>query len=142
METIHENNDVIGAFIIFNHEESYLRCVEDYQLQKNQRTCHCCTCCHTNLSKLLFRGKNEIHVARAAEAGDIQFEHLPFKGKNGSRRAISKCYIFAILFFSFLLVFALHSYKRSVEKEVPDLSACTSRTLGYILAPKNYTGAL
>ena len=93
-----------------------------------------------NLSKLLFRGKNEIHVARAAEAGDIQFEYLPFKGKNKLRRAISKCYIFGILFFSFLFVYSLHSYKRSVEKEVPDLSACTSRTLGYILAPKNYTG--
>ena len=50
MKSIHEKNDVIGAFVVFNHEESYLRCVEDHQLQKNQRTCHCCTCCHINLS--------------------------------------------------------------------------------------------
>ena len=31
--------------------------------------------------QIAFQGKNEIHVARAAEAGDIQFEYLPFKGK-------------------------------------------------------------
>ena len=96
MKSIHEKNDVIGAFVVFNHEESYLRCVEDHQLQKSTNVPLLHMLPYKSF-QITFKGKHELQVKRAAEAGDIQFEYLPFHGKNGMRRTINKCYIFAIL---------------------------------------------
>lgn len=132
-----ENNDVIGAFVIFNHEESYLRCVEDYALQRNQRFCSCCTRCHIDLPQLRFRDKFNLKVRTAAEPGDIQYEFLSFAGKNGKRRCVGRAAIFVILFISFFGIWIVHSVKRAVDKEIPSFSICQSQRLAYALVGSN-----
>ena len=138
-KSIKESNQVIGAYVVFNHKESYTRCVEDYLLNKNQRFCDCCTWCHIDMSALLFRGYAHLNVRSAPEAGDIQFEFLSFKGKNKRRRCIGRCWIFSILLASFMLIWAVHSIKRAIDKDIPDLSMCRSHHLATAIVGENYT---
>jgi len=139
LKGIKEDERTIGAFVVFDHEESFLRCVEDYRLQENQRHCSCCTRCHRDVSHLLFRGKHRIHVERAADAADVQFEYLSSQGHLRKRRLISRCTILGIILLSFVFVWGLQLLKRSIDKQSPDTSICSDPGLGKAVFGKNHT---
>jgi hypothetical protein len=136
-KSMEEKDDVVSAFVIFNHEESYLRCMEDYALQRNQRFCACCTKCHIALPQLRFRDRHNLSVRTAPEPGDVQFEYLSFAGKNWKRRCFGRVTVFLILLFSFLAIWIVHSVKRSIDKEIPSFSVCQSNRLTYALVGDN-----
>ncbi len=140
LNRITEDSSTVGAFIVFNHEESYLRCVEDYRLQEIQRKCLCCKRCHRDVSHLRFRnGKYVIKLETAPDADDVQHEYLSSQGHTRKHRIISRCIIFFILLSSFIIIWGCMSYKRAIDAELPNLDICAKPGLGQAVFGYNHT---
>ena len=61
----------MGAFVVFNHEESVKRCLADYS-KKNFLT----RCCFGQHKALRFRGKHTLRVTPADKPGNIIWENI------------------------------------------------------------------
>ena len=73
------NTDVLGAFVVFNNEESLLRCLNDYQSSTRWystagRMLGCFQCCQP--PPLLFNHTVPLKVRRAPEPSDVIWENL------------------------------------------------------------------
>ena len=141
LKMVKEDNRVIGAFVVFDHEESYLRAIEDYRMQDNQTSFRLCSCCHKSTKHLLFRNKHRLKVRQAPEASDIQFEFLSSVGHTQKRRCISRGIIGLMIMASFVVVYGLMSAKRALDAHVPSTDVCTSPGLRQALFGGNHTPA-
>ena len=64
--------NVVKAFVTFNHEESFNRCVADYD--ESWRRATCCPCCPGH-KELRLRYKHVVRVKPAPEPSDILYEN-------------------------------------------------------------------
>ena len=99
---------VIKAFVTFNHEESYQRCVNDYD--EAWRRARCCPCCPGHRS-LRFRYTNILKVTPAPEPSDILHENqgeYVHQCAHRWRYWSSLLVVVAVLFMSLGLIFTIH----------------------------------
>jgi chemotaxis protein histidine kinase CheA len=102
---------VIRAFVTFNHEESYQRCVVDYD--EAWRRHRCCPCCPGHPG-LRLRYKHVMKVAAAPEPSDILYENqgeYVHKCAHRWRFWSSLCVIGLVLVVSLLLIVATYVVK-------------------------------
>eukprot|EP00953_Heterococcus_sp_UTEX-ZZ885_P013601 7769-Heterococcus_DN1.PRE.5 len=75
-DTVNDNSwKCHGAFIIFNHEESYRRCLNDYSTFKGL----------VQPAALRFKGTHILDVRYAQEPGNILWENLEISPKQRSQ---------------------------------------------------------
>lgn len=119
----------LGAYVVFNEEESYLRCLEDYHSSTN--------CCGRmwQPSPLKFRiGSLEsgfksypLNVSQAPEPANLAWENLDFSDNaRAARRCASACVVFLLLAVSFAIVFVAGTQKAEAARKIPGLGSCAT----------------
>ena len=105
--------DVHGAFVIFNHEESCIRCLADYKYSK-----------YTFIRKyfqpppLRFRGRFTIKVERADNPTNIQWVNIDTnKGTVRKRKCITAIITFILLVIALIFSQLCHTYGKSTNNK-------------------------
>ena len=108
-----------AAFVIFNHEESLLRCLEDYSRYRRFSATTVPTC-------LKFRGKHVLRVRRADEPTDVFWENIE---TSDGERCARKCFVWTLSIILVLLgaagVLAATGANTSFKDSLPDMGQCT-----------------
>ena len=112
-------DDVVCAFVTFNHRESVRRCLEDYRASN-----------HVNMSfqpkRLQFLGEHPLHVRLAPDPSDIVWENLERKPWERQRGACwTGVLTVGLLLFSFLSVLLAFRTGNGLRREVSNPALCT-----------------
>ena len=103
---------VVGAFITFNHEMSYLRALDDYSVAW-RRYLLCGYCC-PGYRELRFRYKHVLQVTAAPEPSDVLYENqgeYKHRVKHGLRTCISVLTVGGVLLLSLIAIFTINVIK-------------------------------
>ena len=119
MKLSHEE-ECVTAFVIFNHEESLMRCLEDYFFSTstfNRR--------FVQPTPLKFRGKFAIKVTPAPEPSNVIWENLETETSDKfKRRAIGGCITFFLLIICVAIIAIAQGKKIDFANSAPKFSFC------------------
>ena len=103
-------NVCVGAFVVFNHEESLKRCLEDYSRKPFFHRQ-----CFGQHKQLRFRGTHTLKVHLADKPGNILWENVNIsRCESRLRRYLGSCAAFVCLVISFVLIFTATSEQRGL----------------------------
>jgi len=114
-----EDGEARGAFVTFNHEESFLRAMAAYR-GSHRWFFRCC-----QPVALRFRGKHRLIVKQAPDPSDLLWEYIGTS--NASRSCRRCCTNFAALLLllgAFVLVLVAQAAKERLSAQIPDLADC------------------
>lgn len=114
-----EDDPAYGAFVTFAHEESLLRCMEQYRFSKHWWGTF------FQDPTLRFRGTHRISVEAAPDPSDVLWENVTtsFQERCG-RRLLTCCIMIALLAVSFVLILLATITYGNYQDLVPDLTMC------------------
>lgn len=125
-ERVHRTNDkmldrysteCVGAVITFNNEESYRRCVDDYEEHNH--------CCFGLPRPLRFRGKFNISVQPADEPDEIVWENFDVTDRARCiRQSIACTFVAILLLLSTAVIVSANGAKIEFLSAIPDVSVC------------------
>ena len=114
------SDDCVGAFVVFNNEESFRRVLQDYHLS---RTWLCRRCCQQ--PTLLYHRQFPLEVRRAPEPSDVLFDNLDTSAaEKCARRSGINLFMLLLLALSFVAIVIAQEQKEEFAKRVPDLTVC------------------
>ena len=95
-------NDVcVGAFVVFNHEESVKRCLQDYSRKSFWHRL-----CYGQHNELRFRGTHKLKVVPADKPGNILWENINIgRYEARLRKMLSFVLTFLCILISFFAIF-------------------------------------
>jgi len=119
-------DDVIGAFVVFNNEESYRRCLYDYDGTKawwmdlcGRGPNHCC-----QPPPLRMRGRALV-VGQAPEADDVIWENLQTpQWERSLRVACTNLLMLLLLAVSFVAILLSQQQQADLNLFLPELAIC------------------
>jgi hypothetical protein len=116
------SNQVVGAYVTFNNEESVSRCLEDYKSSYN--TCNSCCCAQAEPLRL---GGRHLKVRRAPDPSQIVWENLELSKTNRwCRQGFIAVALVALLAVSFLFIMLAQAYQTRFRASVPNLGLCST----------------
>ena len=123
------NSSVIGAFVVFNNEESWRRCLYDYQVSQRWyfpvvAACRCHRTCQA--PPLWFENKHPLIVHRAPAPTDVIWENLEVPGWERALR-ISLANLCMLLFLAASLVGIVlaQQQQEAFRGTLPSQEVCT-----------------
>ena len=119
-------SDVIGAFVVFNNEESYRRCLYDYDGSDRWYADLCGrgsnACCQA--APLRLRGQ-ALMVTPAPEADDVIWENLQTTGAERALRvACTNIVMLLLLALSFVAIVLSQQQQAELNQFLPELEVC------------------
>lgn len=119
-------SDVVGAFVVFNNEESRTRCVADYVGSDVLWSTH--ACCQPR--PLRFKGK-KLTVTPAPDPSQIFWQNLelPFAQRAGRQCGLAAV-MTVLLLTSFAIMVAAQAYGSAFQKRVPSALSCAQTLPG------------
>jgi hypothetical protein len=116
------------AFVTFENEDSYIRCIEDYGRYSTRSLIRPWTWFVPPQPPILkFQGQHHLTVDESPEPSNIMWENLETTYFSGlARKAITATVTIITLVISLALVILVKAVKEDVEAAVPDLSKCTT----------------
>ena len=111
--------ETLCAFVTFDHEDSALRCIEDYA---NSDTWWGML---VQPKPLRFRGKHVLTVSQAPEPSSIMWENLAeTQMSRFLRRSCTSVVSMLLIIFSIALIYYAQQTKSRFAEQIPDLSVC------------------
>jgi hypothetical protein len=128
METINKKYardwcpDCVGAFVVFNCEESVRRCLTDYTGSDN-------ACSLSGYvwqpEPLRFRGKHRLTVTRAPDPSQIVWENLEVPWAHRLyRQTLVNLLLLSLLVISFIFIILAQAQQAKFQAQVPQHSTC------------------
>jgi hypothetical protein len=119
-----DNIDCVGAFVLFQNEESVRRCLEDYHGSESS----------LNLSghwlqptALRFRGKNRLSVSKAPDPSQIVWQNLELTPWNRFLRQTGvNMLLGALLVASFIFIILAQAQQAKFQSKIPNLQLCNT----------------
>ena len=116
------SDEVVGAYVTFNNQESADRCIKDYARSSGQLTC----CCWSQPKPLQLQGRR-VKVRRAPDPSQIVWENLELsKANQCCRRATISLVLIVLLAISFLFIMLAQAYQARFRARVPNLGLCNT----------------
>jgi len=121
------DNECLYAFVTFENEDSYIRCLEDYTRYSTRSLIRPWTWFVPSQPPMLrFYGEHHLTVKESPEPSNIMWENLETSYVSGLvRKAFTATVTIAMLVISLALVIIVKAVKANVEQAVPDLGKCT-----------------
>ena len=133
-------NVCVGAFVVFNHEESFKRCLKDYS-----RKSFLHRQCFGQHKPLRFRGESTLHVTAADKPGNILWENINIQPCEARLRRLFGTFIaFVCLVISFLLIFYASMTEQSMyvlQVHVRSICRSDSSSQSIISPPRTCTSS-
>ncbi|GMH46365.1 hypothetical protein TrRE_jg6856, partial [Triparma retinervis] len=122
------DKECMYAFVTFENEDSYIRCIEDYGRYSTRSLIRPWTWFVPPQPPILkFQGQHHLTVDESPEPSNIMWENLETTYFSGlARKAITATVTIITLVISLALVILVKAVKEDVEAAVPDLSKCTT----------------
>ena len=119
---------LVAAFVTFENEDSYIRCMADYDRYSQRYLFRPWTwLVPPQPNKIKFKGQHKLVVEASPEPSNIMWENLETPmASSVVRKTITATITITMLLVSLALVIIVKQVKANVEKSVPDLSKCTA----------------
>jgi len=126
-----EDEDVVAAFVIFNHEESYIHCLHDYK-----KSASCLGRCF-QAKPLRFRNRTyPITVQKAPDPSNVLWENLETGlASRVCRQLFSLVVTSSLLLISFAVTFQSEQAANALSELVPDPALCAQLFPEMIMGP-------
>ena len=116
-----KGTDVLGAFVTFNNEESFRRCMDDFKGSD--------TWCGRRAQERALRWQqvHALQVTQAPEPSNIIWEHLEVTpSERFLRQSFSNCLMLVLLLVSFAVILSAKSQEAAFRKDVPSAAVCNA----------------
>ncbi|CAE7509032.1 unnamed protein product [Symbiodinium sp. KB8] len=123
------NSSVIGAFVVFNNEESWRRCLYDYQVSQRWyfpvvAACRCHRTCQA--PPLWFENKHPLIVHRAPAPTDVIWENLEVPGwERALRISLANLCMLLFLAASLIGIVLAQQQQEAFRGTLPSQEVCT-----------------
>ena len=121
------DNECMAAFITFENEDSYIRCIKDFKRYRPRSLFNPWTWLVPPTPQVLkFNGTHNLNVETCSEPSNIIWENLEDSELSRyMRKFVTSLVTISMLVVSLALVILVKRAKKDVESNVPDLSKCT-----------------